>query len=132
MSLNGGAATSFTPSSFLTTLNSTLGGNATASFSNGQLSLSTPSGSGTGIAIADSSTTPSENGGQGFSMYFGLNDLVTSSEVTNYQTGLTTASASQFSGGQVGFSLSGGPAPRPSTPRCPFPRAGPWPTCWPH
>ena len=109
MSLNGGAATSFSPSSFLTTLNSTLGGNATASFSNGQLSLSTPSGSGTGIAIADSSTTPSDNGGQGFSMYFGLNDLVTSSEVTNYQTGLTTASASQFNGGQVGFSLSTGP-----------------------
>ena len=53
MSLDGGAATSFTPSSFLTTLNSTLGGNATASFTNGQLTLSAPSGSGTGIAIAD-------------------------------------------------------------------------------
>ena len=112
MSLDGGAATSFTPSSFLTTLNSTLGGNATASFSNGQLSLSTPSGSGTGIAIADSPTTPSNNGGEGFSMYFGLNDLVTSNQVTNYQTGLTTASANQFNGGQVSFSLSTGPGAR--------------------
>lgn len=109
MSLDGGAASGFTSGSFLSTLNSTLGGNATASFTNGQLSLSTPSGSGTGIAVADDPTTPSSNGGRGFSWYFGLNDLVTSSGVSTYQTGLTTASSNMFAGGQVKFSLSAGP-----------------------
>jgi flagellar hook-associated protein 1 len=124
MSLDGGATTSFTPNSFLTSLNSSLGGYATASFSNGQLSLSTPSGSGTGIAIADSTTAPSDNGGDGFSMYFGLNDLVTSSQVTNYQTGLTPASANEFSGGQVSFSLSTGSGGKTVNATVPIPSGG--------
>jgi flagellar hook-associated protein 1 FlgK len=50
------------------------------------------------VAIADSSTTPSSNAGQGFSQFFGLNDLVTSSTNSDFNTGLTTADPNTFSG----------------------------------
>jgi flagellar hook-associated protein 1 FlgK len=95
MSVNGGAATSFTPSNFLASLNTALGGAGTASFSNGALSLSATA-SGSGVAIADDPTTPSQDGGQGFSQFFGLNNLVTSSQITNYNTGLKATDNSGF------------------------------------
>ena len=98
ISVDGGATTSFTPSTFLSTLNSAMGGGS-ASYTNGVLSLGAPSGD--GLAIQDSSTTPSSNGGQGFSAYFGLNNLVSSSALTNYKTGLTSSSASNFPSGQT-------------------------------
>ena len=105
MSLDGGAAQAFTPSTFLTTLNSTLAGNGSATFSNGVLSLS--GSGGLGVAISDDPTTPSSNAGKGFSWYFGLNNLVTSSQITNYNTSLTNASANQFAaGGQVQFQFT--------------------------
>jgi flagellar hook-associated protein 1 FlgK len=108
VTLDGGAATSFSPSTFLSTLNGVLGSNGSASFTNNKLSLSATGGN--GIAVVDSSTTPSDNGGSGFSAYFGLNNLVSSSQLTNYNTGLTTASASLFgAGGQIGLQLSSGP-----------------------
>ena len=87
MSVNGGAATGFTSANFLTSLNTALGASGTASFNNGALTLNatTP---GTGIAIQDDATTPSQKAGRGFSQFFGLNDLITSSGITNYATGL--------------------------------------------
>jgi flagellar hook-associated protein 1 FlgK len=106
MSVNGGAATSFTPSSFLTSLNTALGGAGTASFSNGALSISATA-SGSGVAIADDATTPAQDGGQGFSQFFGLNDLVTSSQITNYNTGLKAADNSGFvPGGVISFQVA--------------------------
>jgi flagellar hook-associated protein 1 FlgK len=100
MSVNGGAATGFTAASFLTDLNTALAPAATASFTNGALGIaaSTP---GDGLAIADDPTTPSSRGGQGFSQYFGLNNLVTSTGVTNYQTGLKPTDPSGFPAGQT-------------------------------
>jgi len=106
MSVNGGAATSFTPSTFLTSLNTALGGTGTASFTNGALSISATA-SGSGIAIADDPTTPATDGGQGFSQFFGLNDLVTSSEITNYNTGLKATDSSGFTpGGAITFQIA--------------------------
>ena len=106
MSLNGGAAVSFTPSTFLTTLNSQLGTSGSASFSNGALSISATGGN--GVAISDDSTTPSSKAGQGFSDFFGLNDLVQSSSPTDYNTGLTPSSASGYPAGQtITFALTG-------------------------
>lgn len=99
ISVDGGAAASFTPATFLSTLNTAMGAGGSASFTKGALTLSAPSGD--GLAIQDSATNPSRNGGQGFSAYFGLNNLVTSSTLTNYNTGLTTASASGFPAGQT-------------------------------
>ena len=99
ISVDGGAATSFTPSTFLSTLNGALSP-ASASFSNGALSLSSGS-SGEGIAIQDDATTPASNAGKGFSDFFGLNNLVTSSAPTDYDTGLSATSPSGFPAGQT-------------------------------
>jgi flagellar hook-associated protein 1 FlgK len=98
MSVNGGAATGFTAANFLASLNTALGGAATASFSGGALTLSA-SAAGSGVAIADDATTPARDGGQGFSQFFGLNDLITSSEITNYNTGLKATDANGFTPG---------------------------------
>jgi flagellar hook-associated protein 1 len=100
ISVNGGAATSFTPATFLTSLNTALGGTGAASFTNGALSISATA-SGSGVAIADDPTTPATDGGQGFSQFFGLNDLVTSSEITNYNTGLKPTDANGFTPGST-------------------------------
>ena len=94
----GANSYSFTSSNFLSTLNTALGGAGTASFTNGALSISA-SGSGNGVAIADDTTSPSANAGQGFSQFFGLNNLVTSTAAnTDFDTGLTTADPNTFSG----------------------------------
>ena len=107
MTTSGGTAVSFTPSTFLSTLNSQLGGAATASFSNGALSISATS-SGNGVVVSDDATTPSSKAGQGFSAFFGLNDLVSSATPAGYATGLTASSASGYPAGQsIGFRLTG-------------------------
>jgi flagellar hook-associated protein 1 FlgK len=99
ISVNGGAATSFTPSTFLSTLNSALSPGS-ATYANGALSLT--SGSTTdGLAIQDDATTPASNAGEGFSQYFGLNNLVNSSAFTNYNTGLSATDPSGFPAGQT-------------------------------
>ncbi len=106
MSVNGGAATAFTPATFLTSLNTALGGTGTASFANGALSISAAT-AGSGVAIADDPTTPSSDGGQGFSQFFGMNDLLTSSEITNYNTGLKPTDANGFApGSTITFQLA--------------------------
>jgi flagellar hook-associated protein 1 FlgK len=100
MSVNGGAATSFAPANLVSALNTALGGAGSATFANGVLSL-TANGSGNGVAIADDPTTPSAaKNGQGFSQYFGLNNLISSGGITNYQTGLTASDPSGFAAGQ--------------------------------
>ena len=87
---------------FLADLNNALGGAATASFSGGQLSLTAASGS--GVAIDEGT---SMKAGRAFSHFFGLNDLVRSSGVTNYETGLKVSDDHGFTPGDViKFSLS--------------------------
>ena len=107
MSINGSAAAavSFTPSTFLATLNTELGGKATASFSNGALSISAATST-IGIAIGDDATTPSGKAGRGFSDFFGLNDLITSSGYPNAGTGLQGTDSNGFTaGGQITIRL---------------------------
>lgn len=101
MSVNGGAATGFTAATFLASLNTALGAGGSASFTNGALSIKATA-AGTGVAISDDATTPSASGnGQGFSQYFGLNNLISSNMITNYQTGLTASDPSGFPPGQT-------------------------------
>jgi flagellar hook-associated protein 1 FlgK len=100
MSATGGWSGTFTPATFLAQLNTALGGTGTVSFTNGALSISA-SLAGDGVAIADDATTPSSRGGEGFSQYFGLNNLISSSTIANYQTGLTAADPSGFLAGQT-------------------------------
>jgi flagellar hook-associated protein 1 len=99
MSVNGGAATGFAPGNFVAALNTALGTSGTASFSNGVLSIAA-SGSGNGVSIADGTPPSASTTGVGFSQYFGLNNLVSSSVVTNYQTGLSGGDPSGFPPGQ--------------------------------
>jgi len=75
LKVDGGAAVSIgtTVGSFTTALNTALGGNGSASFANGQLSVSATGSN--GILVQDDATTPSSRGGTGFSQFFGLNDL---------------------------------------------------------
>ena len=105
-SLDGGAATAFSTSSFASDITSGFAGAATVSFSNGQLSLAASgSGGNAGVAAVDPSTGGSAKQGQGFSQYFGLNDLITSDVPTSFNTGLAASSQSGFDTGAIGFSL---------------------------
>ncbi|MFI4974440.1 MAG: flagellar hook-associated protein FlgK [Caulobacterales bacterium] len=106
ISVNGGGPSAFTPANFLTSLNTALGAAGSATFSNGVLSLSA-SAPNTGISIADDATSPSSHVGEGFSQFFGLNNLISSNEITNYNTGLQAASANNFTpGGTISLQIN--------------------------
>lgn len=94
MSVNAGPATAFTPGSFLTDLNTALGANGSATFTNGVLSISAATG---GVAIDEGT---SQKAGRAFSHFFGLNDIVRSGGFTNYDTGLRLTDAHGFTPGQ--------------------------------
>ncbi|MDQ8028031.1 MAG: flagellar hook-associated protein FlgK [Brevundimonas sp.] len=97
MTVNGVAAD---PTTFLATLNAQLGGAATATFTDGKLSIAAAN-SANGVAIADDATAPSNKAGRGFSHYFGLNDLIATDRPALYDTGLTLASPHGFTAGQT-------------------------------
>lgn len=99
MSVDGGAATAFTPANFQASLNTALGGFGSASFAGGVLSLAATGGN--GVAVADDATSPSMKAGRGFSAFFGLNDLIHSDRISDYDTGLTAASSHGFTAGQT-------------------------------
>lgn len=99
MSVDGGAPTGFSTASFMSTLNTSLGAFGSASFSNGTLSLTANGGA--GVAVADDATNPATKAGKGFSHFFGLNDLVTSTGYPFYDTGLSAASAHGFTAGDT-------------------------------
>lgn len=108
LSVDGGAAVSFggTVGGFVSALNTALGANGSASFSNGKLSISA---NGTnGIITQDDATTPASRGGSGFSQFFGLNDLFRTSAPSIQATGLSATDAGGFAaGGTMSFSLKG-------------------------
>ncbi|HEX3672880.1 MAG TPA: flagellar hook-associated protein FlgK [Rhizomicrobium sp.] len=108
LSVDGGASVSIgsTVGSFASALNSALGSNGTASFTNGALTVSA---NGTnGVVVQDDATTPSSRGGAGFSQFFGLNDLFTSAAPSVLATGLSASDAGNFAaGGQMSFALKG-------------------------
>lgn len=96
MTVNGAAAD---PDTFLTVLNTQLGGAATASFSDGRLTLTAAAPN--GVAIADDANAPSDKTGRGFSHYFGLNDLISSDRPAFYDNGLTPLSPHGFTAGET-------------------------------
>ncbi|HTI66849.1 MAG TPA: flagellar hook-associated protein FlgK [Caulobacteraceae bacterium] len=106
LSVDGGAASAFTPATFLASLNGALGAMGSASFANGALSISATGTN--GVAIQDDAATPSLKSGRGFSAFFGLNDLVRSGTFSNYDTGLTAADPHGFTAGQqITFRMTG-------------------------
>jgi len=102
MSVNGGAGTAFTPANFLASLNTALGASGTASFANGALSIAATGTNGVAIAAGTA-----QKAGQGFSQFFGLNDLISSTGFATYDTGLTATDPNGFTpGGQITLRLS--------------------------
>ena len=108
LSVDGGptAAIGATVGSFVTALNTALGANGSASFSNGALTLSATGAN--GLVIADDGASPSSRGSTGFSQFFGLNDLFQSSANSIQTTGLkSTDTAGLASGGAITLFLKG-------------------------
>ena len=96
MSVDGGAASAFTPAGFVSSLNTALGSAGSAAYAaDGALKLSAASG---GISVADDPDAPTSRAGKSFSGFFGLNDLVSSAEPSSYATGLKASDASGFAG----------------------------------
>lgn len=108
LTVDGGAAVAIgtTVGSFTTALNTALGGNGTASFSNGQLSIAATGSN--GILVQDDAATPSLRGDTGFSQFFGLNDLFKSQVPSITATGIGAGDASGIpAGGVITMSLKG-------------------------
>lgn len=103
-SVDGGAAVAIagTVGDLATALNTALAGVGSASFANGQLTVSATSAN-NGVAFLQDETTPSDRGGRGLSHFFGLNDLVRSDSPGFFEIGLSAAEAHNFS---TGTSLS--------------------------
>ncbi len=76
-------------------VNTALGGQGTLALTNGVLTFT--GAAGTGVAIKDGSPA-SGRGGQSFAQFFGMNNLVTTAVPGQYDTGLTTADQSGFTG----------------------------------
>ncbi len=108
LSVDGGGnvAIGSTVGSFTTALNAALGGNGSASFTDGKLSIAANGGN--GIVVQDDATTPSSRGGTGFSQFFGLNDLFTAQAPSILSTGLSASDSSGLAaGGTISLSLKG-------------------------
>jgi flagellar hook-associated protein 1 FlgK len=108
LSVDGGpsAAIGTTVGSFVTALNTALGANGSASFANGQLSVSATGTN--GILVQDDAANPSLRGGTGFSQFFGLNDLFKSQVPSITATGLTAGDSSGLAaGGVITLSMKG-------------------------
>lgn len=108
LSVNGGPTASIGTSiaSFTTALNTALGGNGSASFVNGKLSIAATGGN--GILVQDNAASPSSRGGEGFSQFFGLNDIFQSQVPSVLTTGLSASDSSGLAaGGVISLSLKG-------------------------
>ena len=110
ISLNGGAATTFdgtaapSPTSFEAVMAGKMSGIGTFSFTNGVMSIGANAGG--GIGVVDDATAPSNKATQGFSQFFGLNDLVRSTALPQ-DTGLSGTSAHGFTPGDtISFRLT--------------------------
>ena len=99
MTVNGAAGPAFTSANFIAQLNTALGGQGTASFNGGVLSLNASGGK--GVVVADDAINPTSKAGKGFSHFFGLNDIVHSNGYSPYETGLTTTDPHGFTPGDV-------------------------------
>ncbi len=101
MSVNGARGHPSTAGSFLTDLNTALGGAGSASYSaSGALTLSA---TGTNeVAVVDPATGGSDKAGKGFSQFFGLNDLVVSSTPYDYANGPDRGRPARLHAGQDG------------------------------
>jgi len=109
-STDGGASWAAFPSNDIggmtDALNTALGANGTASFADGELTISATGTN--GIVVKDDATTPANCGGFGFSQFFGLNDLFQAAAPSVLSTGLVGTNASGLApGGKIDLQLKG-------------------------
>ena len=76
-------------------INTALGAGRTFSLSSTGAITFSSANTGEGVAIVQG-TTGSDRGGRGFAHYFGMNDLMTATAESHFDTGFTTASAHGF------------------------------------
>ncbi|WP_010544736.1 flagellar hook-associated protein FlgK [Sphingomonas elodea] len=88
-----------TVADLVSAINTGLGSAATASFTNGVLRFAAAAG-GNGVAIAQSTSTPSQRAGVGVSQYFGMNDVIRSDSSSLVPTGFNAADPHGFTTGQ--------------------------------
>ena len=84
----------------VTAINAGLGGAATASFTDGKLSIKA-NGAGNGVVVAQNEANPSARAGIGVSQYFGLNDMVRSDSSSLVPSGLVASDAHGFATGET-------------------------------
>lgn len=102
-SVDGGGAVAFggtTISAAVNSINTALGGNGSASFSGGVLSLQASPAT-AGLSFLDDATNPSDRAGRSFSHFFGLNDLITGSAPTFFDKGVSAGGAHGFTPGET-------------------------------
>jgi len=105
---NSGATSTlaFTSANFLSQLNTALGTEGSASFTNGALTIAAASPS-DGVAITDNASAPTNNAGSNFGQFFGLNNLISSTQYANTSGSLTASSPSTFQpGGALSLELT--------------------------
>ncbi|KAF0110624.1 MAG: flagellar hook-associated protein 1 FlgK [Hyphomonadaceae bacterium] len=102
ISVNGGPTSPIGASigSFVTALNTALGGVGSASFSGGALRI-TNSVAGNGVVFDEPLANQSLRGDKAFAHFFGLNNLVNSSQQTSFSTGLKSTDAHGFTVGDT-------------------------------
>ena len=101
--VDGNAGTSI--GDLVTELNNAFGGDATASFTDGRLTITAAGGN--GVAALNDPADPSSLGGRGFAHFFGLNDVVESPRPGFFETALTATSAHGLTpGGELGFKVT--------------------------
>ena len=100
LSVDGGAPINIgnTIGEMSNALNSAFGATTTVSFANGSLSLQ--SAGTNGFGFVQDATTPSSRAGRSFSPTFGLNELVTNTNPTNFGTGLIATNPHGFTVGE--------------------------------
>lgn len=88
-----------------TAINTALGADGTATFTNGVLEVSSANAAtGGGVAMQQDETAPSDWAGRGLSHFFGLNNIIEKPTPTNFATGLGGAGAASphgFAAGQT-------------------------------
>jgi flagellar hook-associated protein 1 FlgK len=110
MSVDGAAATPWTPGGFEAALNTALSPMAAASFDTAAGGVLSIAATGAGrISVADDPALPSDRAGRGFSHYFGLNDVVASARPAFYDNGLTLSDPHGFApGGEIKLRFNDG------------------------
>lgn len=81
-------------------INAGLGGDATATFDNGVLTIAATSST-NGVAVAQDEDNPSDRAGVGFSQYFGLNNIVRSETSALVPSGFVLTDAHGFTAGET-------------------------------